>query len=55
MLMSRLKRKCYFMNVAVKQNYEITLVIVMIVCQARNWNREDAMDRGKWKKLINIG
>jgi len=21
-------------------------------CQARNLNREDAMDRGKWKKLI---
>jgi len=23
-------------------------------CQARNLNREDAMDRGKWKKLIKI-
>jgi len=24
-------------------------------CQARNLNREDAMDRGRWKKLIKIG
>ena len=24
-------------------------------CQARNSNREDAMDRGRWKKLIKIG
>jgi len=24
-------------------------------CQARNFNREDAMDRGRWKKLIKIG
>ena len=23
--------------------------------QARNLNREDAMDRGRWKKLIKIG
>ena len=23
-------------------------------CQARNLNREDAMDRGRWKKLIKI-
>jgi len=24
-------------------------------CQARNLNREDAMDRSRWKKLIKIG
>ena len=24
-------------------------------CQARNLNREDAMDRGRWKKLMKIG
>ena len=24
-------------------------------CHARNLNREDAMDRGRWKKLIKIG
>jgi len=24
-------------------------------CQARNLNRENAMDRGRWKKLIKIG
>jgi len=24
-------------------------------CQARNLNREDAMDHGRWKKLIKIG
>ena len=24
-------------------------------CQARNLNREDAMDRGIWKKQIKIG
>jgi len=24
-------------------------------CQACNLNREDAMDRSKWKKLIKIG
>ena len=23
--------------------------------QARNLNKEDAMDRGRWKKLIRIG
>jgi len=24
-------------------------------CQVRKLNREDAMDRGRWKKLIKIG
>jgi len=24
-------------------------------CQARNWNKEDAMDRGRWKTVIKIG
>jgi len=24
-------------------------------CQARNLNREDAMDRSRWKKMIKIG
>ena len=24
-------------------------------CQAHNLNREDAMDRGRWKKVIKIG
>jgi len=24
-------------------------------CQARNLNKEDAMDRGRWKKLIKTG
>ena len=23
-------------------------------CQARNLNKEDAMDRGRWKKLIRL-
>ena len=26
--------------------------VVQKDCQARNLNREDAMDRGRWKKLI---
>jgi len=25
------------------------------ICKARNLNKEDAMDRGRWKKLIKIG
>jgi len=29
--------------------------VVQKDCQARNSNREDAMDRGRWKKLIKIG
>jgi len=29
--------------------------IVQKDCQTRNLNREDAMDRGRWKKLIKIG
>jgi len=29
--------------------------IVQKDCQARNLNREDAMDRSRWKKLIKIG
>jgi len=24
-------------------------------CQARNLNKEDAMNRGRWKKLIKTG
>jgi len=24
-------------------------------CQARNLNKEDAMDRSRWEKLIKIG
>jgi len=24
-------------------------------CQARNFNKENAMDRGRWKKLVKIG
>jgi len=24
-------------------------------CQARNLNKEDAMDHGRWKKLIKTG
>jgi len=24
-------------------------------CQGRNLNKEDAVDRGRWKKLIKIG
>jgi len=28
--------------------------VVQKDCQARNLNREDAMDRGRWKKLIKI-
>ena len=23
-------------------------------CQARNLNKEDAMDRGRWKKLVKL-
>jgi len=29
--------------------------VVQKDCQARNLNWEDAMDRGRWKKLIKIG
>ena len=29
--------------------------VVQKDCQARNFNREDAMDRGRWKKLIKTG
>jgi len=29
--------------------------VVQKDCQARNMNREDAVDRGRWKKLIKIG
>jgi len=29
--------------------------VVQKDCQACNLNKEDAMDRGRWKKLIKIG
>jgi len=29
--------------------------VVQKDCQARNLNREDAMDNSRWKKLIKIG
>jgi len=29
--------------------------VVQKDCQARNLNREDAMDRSRWKKLIKTG
>jgi len=29
--------------------------VVQKDCRARNLNREDAMDHGRWKKLIKIG
>jgi len=29
--------------------------VVQKGCQARNLNREDAMDRSRWKKLIKTG
>jgi len=29
--------------------------VVQKDCQARNLNREDAMDHGRWKKMIKIG
>jgi len=29
--------------------------VVQKDCQARNLTREDAMDRGRWKKLIKTG
>jgi len=29
--------------------------VVQKDCQPRNLNEEDAMDRGRWKKLIKIG
>jgi len=29
--------------------------VVQKDCQARNLNKEDAMDRGRWKKRIKIG
>jgi len=37
--------------------YEAVLCkeVVQKECQARNLNREDAMDLGRWKKLIKIG
>jgi len=30
-------------------------VVVQKDCQARNLNKEDAMDCGRWKKLIKTG
>jgi len=29
--------------------------VVQKDCQAHSLNKEDAMDRGRWKKLIKIG
>jgi len=29
--------------------------VVQKDCQARNLNREDAMDPGRWKKLVKTG
>ena len=29
--------------------------VVQKDCQVHNLNKEDAMDRGRWKKLIKIG
>jgi len=29
--------------------------VVQKDCQARTLNKEDAIDRGRWKKLIKIG
>jgi len=29
--------------------------VVQKDCQARNLNKEDAMDHGRWKKLIKAG
>jgi len=29
--------------------------VVQKDCKARNLNRDDAMDHGRWKKLIKIG
>ena len=29
--------------------------VVQKDCQARNLNKEDVMDRGRWKKLIKVG
>jgi len=29
--------------------------VVQKDCQARNLNKENAMDRGRWKKMIKIG
>ena len=29
--------------------------VVQKDCQACNLNRQDAMDRGRWKKIIKIG
>jgi len=29
--------------------------VVQKDCQARKLNREDAMDRSRWKKLIKVG
>jgi len=29
--------------------------VVQKDCHARNLNKEDAVDRGRWKKLIKIG
>jgi len=30
------------------------VLVIYIDCKARDLNREDAMDRGRWKKLIKI-
>jgi len=29
--------------------------VVQTDCQARNLNKEDAIDRGRWKKMIKTG
>ena len=41
-----------------KVNMNKTKVMIVVVpkdCQAHNLNKEDAMDRSRWKKLIKIG
>jgi len=42
-------QKCNHLLLMIKRE------VVQKDCEARNLNREDAMDHGRWKKMIKIG
>jgi len=48
-------KKCSGINGSMYQPKKTWREVVQKDCQARNLNKEDAMDRGRWKKLIKIG
>ena len=48
-------KKCSGIKGSMYQPKRTWREVVQKDCQARNLNKEDAMDRGRWKKLIKIG